>query len=134
MTHPIDIVREYFAAVPRRDFDKIRELLHEQYTYTGADGQCHKGADAAIAVVDTYTTGCPDLTFDIQNQYAIENVVVTEFIGRGTHKGTFLGLEPTGRSVALPVCNVMEVRDGKVFAEREYFDSGEMMKQLGVGE
>ena len=44
-----------------------------------------------------------------------------------------MGLAPTGRKVAIPVCNVIEVRDGKVYAEREYFDSANLMAQLGVG-
>jgi steroid delta-isomerase-like uncharacterized protein len=134
MSQPTDVVRQYFEAAPKRDFDKIRQLLHKEFSYTGGDGQRQEGADAAIAVVDTYTTACPDLQLDVQHQYAAGNIVVTEFIARGTHRGKLMDLEATGRTVALPVCNVIEVRDDKVYAEREYFDSAEMMKQLGVGE
>ena len=39
-----------------------------------------------------------------------------------------MGVAPTGRKVTVPICDVIDVRDGKVFAEREYFD----MQQLGV--
>ncbi len=37
-------------------------------------------------------------------------------------------IHDTGRKVTVPICDVIEVRDGKVYAEREYFD----MQQLGV--
>jgi ketosteroid isomerase-like protein len=30
------------------------------------------------------------------------------------------------------VCDVIEVRDGKVYREREYYDQMTMMQQLGV--
>ena len=42
------------------------------------------------------------------------------------------GIAPTGRQITIPVCNVMEVRDGKLYAEREYMDMLHMMQQLGV--
>jgi limonene-1,2-epoxide hydrolase len=32
----------------------------------------------------------------------------------------------------IPVCNVLEVRDGKIYREREYMDMATMMVQLGV--
>jgi len=32
----------------------------------------------------------------------------------------------------MPVVTILEMRDGKVHTEREYFDSGYMMQQLGV--
>ena len=43
-------------------------------------------------------------------------------------KNELMGFAPTGRKVTVPICDVIEVRDGKVYAEREYFD----MQQLGV--
>ena len=49
-----------------------------------------------------------------------------------THQGELMGIAPTGRRVEVPVCNVIEVRDGKIYAEREYFDTAHLMQQLGV--
>jgi hypothetical protein len=60
------------------------------------------------------------------------DTVVVEFIGRGTHKGDLMGIAPTGRSMNIPVCDVMELRDGKIYREREYMDMATLMVQLGV--
>ena len=38
----------------------------------------------------------------------------------------------TGRSVTLQLCDVMEFKDGKVYRQRTYFDTGSMMAQLGL--
>ncbi len=43
-----------------------------------------------------------------------------------------MGIAPTGKSIDVCVCNVMEIRDGKIHREREYFDALTMMTQLGV--
>ena len=133
MSDSTHIMRQYMDAVPRRDFDKIRQLFHPQYSYTTGDGQRQEGAEAGVAVAEMYTGAFPDLKLEIKRMHAAgENVVVTEFIVRATHQGELLGIAPTGRKVELPVCNVIEVRDGKIYAEREYFDSAHLMQQLGV--
>ena len=135
MSNSIDIVRKYFDAAPKRDFDTVHQLFHEDFSYTGSDGKRQAGSDAAIAVIETFTSAFPDMKLDIQSIYgAGDDVVVTEFIARGTHQGELMGIAPTGRTMALPVCNVIEVRDGKIYAEREYFDGSHLMKQLGVSE
>jgi len=59
-------------------------------------------------------------------------VAVAELVFRGTHTGELMGIAPTGRRVELNVCNVMGIRDGKVYREREYYDAMAMMVQLGV--
>ena len=74
----------------------------------------------------------PDAAIDIQKIHAAGDTVVVEFIGTGTHKGELMGVAATGRSVTLPICDVLEIRDGKIYAEREYMDVMTMMVQLGV--
>jgi len=43
-----------------------------------------------------------------------------------------MGVAPTGRRIEIPVCSVVEVQDGKILAQREYFDTGLLHQQLGV--
>ena len=64
------IQHEMFAAVEERDFDRLRELTHPDYTYTGGDGVEQAGADAAVAVAELYTTAFPDLRFEIRASHA----------------------------------------------------------------
>lgn len=51
---------------------------------------------------------------------------------RGTHQGELDGIAATGRSIQLHGCNVIEVADGRIVREREYFDTMALMAQLGV--
>ena len=126
------IVEQSMDAIMRHDIGSFKQMLHEKYSYTGTDGQRQEGPQVGIAIVEMYTNAFPDLSMDIQSMHMAGNIVITEFIARGTHKGELMGVMPTNRSVALPVCNIAEIREGKIYAEREYFDNVCLLQQLGV--
>ena len=132
MSDAASIAREYLEGWNRRDWARWRELFHPQYTYTGGDGQLQKGPDAGLAVGQMFATAFPDGRIDVQNIHTAGNVAIVEFTGRGTHKGDLMGIAPTGRQITIPVCDILEIRDGKIIAEREYMDMLHLMQQLGV--
>ena len=133
MSDPATIAREYLEGWNRRDWALWSELLHPDYTYTGGDGQLQKGPQAGMDIGQMFATAFPDGKLEIRRIHtASDNVAIAEFIGRGTHTGDLMGIAPTGKRMELPVCFVIEVRDGKIYAEREYMDMLHMMQQLGV--
>lgn len=126
------IAREYPQAAASRDFNRVRQLFHPQYSYTGSDGQRQEGAEASIAGCDMFTTAFPDLNVEDLQTHVVGDVAIVEFVARGTHQGEFMGIAPTARRMSLPVCKVLEIRDDKIYAEREYLDMMHLMQQLGV--
>ena len=132
MSDPAGIAREYFDAWNRRDWAKFRSLMHPDYSYTGGDGQQQKGPEAGLAVAQMFAGALPDGKIDVQRIHVAGDVAIVEFIGSGTHDGDLMGIAATGRHMSMPVCNVIEVRDGTIYAEREYMDMMHMMEQLGV--
>ena len=129
---PAEIARASTDAWNRRDFDKMRSLMHPDYSYTGGDGQPQKGQDAGIAINRMFATAFPDGRIDVVRVHETGDTAIVEFVGRGTHKGDLMGIAPTGKTVAIPVCDVLEIRDGKIYSEREYMDMMTIMVQLGV--
>ena len=127
-----DLAREYMETWNRRDWDHYRSMMHSDYSYTGGDGQKMPGIEAGLGVAQMFAGALPDGVIDVQKIHADGDTVVVEFIGKGTHNGDLMGVAPTGRSVNLAVCDVIEFRDGKIYAEREYMDVMTMMVQLGV--
>ena len=132
MSDAASIAREYNDVWNRRDWARWRELVHPEYTYTGGDGQVRKGPEAGLAISQMFATAFPDGKIEIQKITATGDTAIVEFIGRGTHTGDLMGIAPTGRQVSIPVCEVYELRDGKIIAERQYMDMLVMMQQLGV--
>ena len=132
MADATSIAREFNDAWNRRDWAAYKGSLHPEYTYTGPDGQTQKGPEAGLAVGQMFANAFPDGKIDVLGVHASGDVAIVEFIGRGTHKGDLMGVAPTGNQVAIPVCEVYEIRDGKIHTERQYMDFMTMMQQLGV--
>jgi steroid delta-isomerase-like uncharacterized protein len=135
MMEAADLHLAAIDAVTNRDFAALRDLYHDDYVYMSGDGIEQPGADAGVAVVEQYTKAFPDLTFIIRDHHQpSESVSIIEFRGRGTHSGPLGDIAATGKQIEVPVCNVIETKDGKIWREREYYDSMAMLTQLGVME
>lgn len=126
------IARDYMETWNRRDWDAYRGFMHESYSYTGGDGNRMDGPDAGVRVGQMFATAFPDGKINVKHAHASDNTVVIEFVGTGTHNGEFPGVPASGRKINIPVCDVIEFRDGKIYAEREYIDMLALMQQLGA--
>jgi steroid delta-isomerase-like uncharacterized protein len=117
----------------RRDFDSLRNLCHSEYTYTGGDGkEITGGPDAATRVARMWADAFPDGRLEIKQVYAQGNTAIAEMLGSGTQNGPLAGVAPTGKPVKVVICNVIELRDGKVYREREYLDMHSILTQVGA--
>lgn len=133
MSNTEALAREYMECFNSRNWDRYRELLHAEYSYTGGDGNQMKGGpEVGIGVAQMFANAMSDAKISVTKVYAAGDTALVEFIGSGTHDGDFQGIAPTGRKLTMPVCDVIEFRDGKIYAEREYMDMMHMMQQLGV--
>lgn len=88
--------------------------------------------DGARAIYRTFRTGFPDFRAEVHLQVVQDGRVVSFKTYRGTHLGVFMGLEPTGREIAIPIMDIVEVRDGRITAHWGVPDSLTLFRQLGV--
>jgi steroid delta-isomerase-like uncharacterized protein len=77
-------------------------------------------------------TAFPDLHFTIEDMVAEGDKVVVRWIVRGTHRGTFQDIPPTGKAVTLTGISLFRVANGRgveVWTDADYLG---MLQQLGV--
>ena len=132
MSDPATIAREYLQAFNGRDWDRFKGLLAPEYSYTGGDGEKQQGPEAGLAVGQMFAAAMSDAKIEIRHIHVAGDTAIVEFHASGTHDGDFMGIAATGRKVAMPACTVLEIKDGKITAEREYMDMAHVMQQLGV--
>ncbi len=77
-------------------------------------------------------TAFPDWYSTPEELVAEEDRVVERWTGRGTQRGEFQGIPPTGRPVAVPGVVFYRIRDGKIVEFRGSFDMLSLLQQLGV--
>jgi steroid delta-isomerase-like uncharacterized protein len=137
MADNVTLLRGVYDAWNERDFDRFAELMAPdgKIVFVGS-GDEYDGPDGARRYGEDWANGFPDGRVTIDNVVADGDMVVVEFTGRGTHTGTLqtsMGpLQATGRSATLKLCDVVQMRDGKVVMQRTYLDTGSMMAQLGL--
>jgi steroid delta-isomerase-like uncharacterized protein len=133
MATPATIHKEMTELWNRRDFEGFRRLIHPEYSYTGPDGkEMTGGPDTGVGIAQLYANAFPDATLEVKRVYTHGDVAIAEMFAHGTHGGDLMGLPATGKPVAITICNVAEVRDGKLYREREYMDMFTMLSQIGA--
>ena len=114
--------------------DSARELLapdlidHQPMPFPGRE----PGAAGLLQVVQIVRAGLPDLKRIVHAQIAEGDLVVTRFTDRGTHRGTLMGLPPSGRELAVDGINVARVQNGRITEVWHVEDLLGMMRQLGA--
>jgi steroid delta-isomerase-like uncharacterized protein len=73
----------------------------------------------------------PDLRAKIHDQLAEKDRVATRKTFRGTHRGEFLGIAPTGRSVSFDVIDVARIADGRIAEQWNVVDLMGLLQQIG---
>jgi predicted ester cyclase len=72
----------------------------------------------------------PDLHFTIEDMFAEGDKVATRWTIRGTHRGEFMGLPPTGNQVTWSGINITRVVEGKLVEDWVEQDTPGLMQQL----
>jgi len=71
-------------------------------------------------------------TSNDRRMWTDSGLYVAESRFTGVHKGTFLGLAPTGRCVDFRFAVFVSFREGLMAGERFYYDLDGILRQLGV--
>lgn len=96
--------------------------LEETYHGKGEVGEFLSGMFSAF----------PDLHFEVTHKIARGNNVAEEWLFRGTHLGSYMGIPATGRPVQFPGMSMIELRDGKFLEDHFYYDAAAIMRQIGL--
>jgi predicted ester cyclase len=71
------------------------------------------------------------LRHNIIEQVSADNQVVTRWTARGTHKGVWMGVKPTGRRVSFSGINIYTIDGGKFVSSHVNWDLLGILQQIG---
>jgi steroid delta-isomerase-like uncharacterized protein len=75
----------------------------------------------------------PDWTEQVEDFVAEGDRIVSRFTSRGTHRGDFRGISPTGRSVTIGEVAIFRIADGRIVEQWVFPDVGSLLEQLENG-
>jgi steroid delta-isomerase-like uncharacterized protein len=74
----------------------------------------------------------PDARYEVDDLIAEGDRVVVRWTLRGTHRGAFGGIAPTGRPIALKGIAIYRVQDGKLMERWVVSDLHGMLEEIGA--
>jgi steroid delta-isomerase-like uncharacterized protein len=135
MDQAVTAAERHVSAFNRHDLEahSANETESIEWTQPGVN---IAGREAVAALQQALWTAFPDARIDLVTRVASADTVMSEEVLSGTHTGPFVTpggtLPPSGRAVRMPFVTVQQIRDGKIAAERIYFDQLDFLGQLGI--
>ena len=131
--------RHFNQVLNQGQLDVIEEIYTSDYVLDApvqSDGSSQargltQGREQLKQRVTLFRTAFPDIHFSQDEVVGENDTVVVRYTYRGTHRGVFAGVQPSGRSISIVGILIAHLVDGKIREAVSAFDSAELMKQLG---
>jgi len=107
------------------------DYVNHQHHDPGDPRDLH-GVEAMKSFAAEFRRAFPDFHDSIDIQVAEGDLVVTRFTSVGTHRGTFLGVEPTNKELVWTGITIDRISRGKIVESWANWDMMGMMQQLGA--
>ena len=129
----IEYAKQQIAALNARDLDGYLSRIDESYVgYTETRPEPIRGVEGVRQYIQSLFIAFPDLKIEVEQVIASGDTVVTRMRATGTHKGSYVGIAPTHKSIVIEACSFIEVKNGKTIRSRMYADNVKLLQQLGA--
>lgn len=123
------IVRAVFEqAINERKPELLKNYIADEFV--GARGA--RGAAGFLEPIKPLLAAFPDIRWHIEETVADGNKVAVRWRWTGTHKATFVSLEPTGKTISSDGMAIFELKDGKVIAANVQTDRLGFLQAMDV--
>lgn len=110
----------------------VDELVAPDFVGYGPGRRVTRGPEELKQVVASVRAAFPDMTFTVEDEIVSGDKVVTRWTGRGTHKGKWLGTEPTGKEVAFTGIAIRRIAGGKIVERWVNADYTALIRTIGA--
>jgi steroid delta-isomerase-like uncharacterized protein len=128
------IVRRFVDEVVNRgDLGAVDELVAPNFLeHDALIPGAQAGRESAKRQYALLHAGFPDLKVTVEDYVAEGERVALRSVWRGTHRGEFLGVAPTGRTIALENLELLRLQRGQIIEHWGLMDGSTLLTLLGV--
>jgi steroid delta-isomerase-like uncharacterized protein len=127
------IHRLYDEVWNERKIEVIKELISPSHALHGPSFSGSSiGPEEYKRNVLVFLAGYPDLHWTIEDIIAEKDKVVACWTISGTHRGDYMGIPATNKTVSVDGITIHHIADGKIMDSYSNWDVLGMMQQLGV--
>ncbi len=118
----------------QRDMEIINNQYFAEDVTVVIPGENIIGIEGTKNYYGNYLTGFSDAEFTFVDLFGQGDKLVKHWNFKGTHDGDFFGIPATGKKLDLSGTTLILMEDGKIKQEQDFFDSLDMLTQLGLME
>ena len=107
-------------------------VADEVYAPEFKDNGEESGPEQMRQLVAMYHTAFPDLTAHVEEQFALDDRVVTRWRIQGTQQGVFMGVPASGRAATMRGISIHRVADGRIVEHWGQVNMLMFLQQLGA--
>jgi len=129
-TDPADVLaKQWIAGWNSRNADLLLRIFTADVFYEDvAFGEANHGSAELRKYAADYFEAVPDLELKLLRASIQNGHGTIEWLLSGTDKGMF----KTGKKFSVRGVSVIEVRDGKIFRNLDFYDAATIMRQVGL--
>jgi steroid delta-isomerase-like uncharacterized protein len=126
------IARRYIEEVfNQKNLALVDELNPPDFVFHNASTTM-QGREPYKQYLSMLLTAYPDLHLTIEDMIAEGDIIAERVTVRGTHKGDFMGIPPTGKQMTITAIYIVRFANGKGIEVWANSDDLGAMQQLGV--
>jgi len=127
------IVRRFFEELLSTDnFAVADEILSPDFRFYFAGSPVAMDLESYMEFLVARRAAFPDRRFIVEDMIGEGDKVSARFTMRGTHKGEFRGIAPSGTELTMTGIDMIRLSEGKLVEDRVEVDQLGMMQQLGA--
>ena len=124
--------RRFFDVMNERNIAALDKILAAEFVDHSAMPGIASDRDGFKQFLAMVFAAFPDFHFTLEDLIAQRDEVAARFTARGTHKGEWMGIRPTGKQITVPGISIHRIAGGKITDNWVSMDMPGLMQQLGV--
>lgn len=125
------LLRLYYEVINQGRLEVLDEIYHPSYVNHVAPFGLSNDLSGLKELFKLFISAFPDQKIEVDEIYTFGDRVISKWILRATHKGVFLGIEPTDKRVTLTGVDIERINNGKILEHWGVEDVYGLMEQLG---
>ena len=126
----IALERQHTDVWSKGNVELIASVYTEDYVGHYPGGEQIKGHEGIRRFVEAHRVSFPDWNEEVLEMIIEGKHAATHYLSRGTHKGEFIGIAPTGNKIKIFEASIYRMANGRIAEQWAFPDVVSMQRQL----
>jgi steroid delta-isomerase-like uncharacterized protein len=109
-----ELINRFAKAWEKEDMDEVDRILADDFVFHGAPPGVKPDREGYKEFVRKHVAAFPDFRVTVEDILAEGDRVAHRVEWTGTHRGEYMGSQPTGKPVTVTAISIVRIEDGKI--------------------